>query len=244
MLPFPSNYREAIIYLQQERGFILELIKNKFEDIEGLTGINKQSRLLDYISSKSQSMLIHKGDVSNISICLSTNNKEHIIQFPGKTLLFSVHEEFKIIKHTTNVENNRIVDNETLTVSKDNSVLIDGDIHAYTFLSNNVLVGNLSFPERKDINIFDLSTRKKKYWFPTDSSVARALFTIKAMEELSSIRLLDVAKEYVYHYHPAVAWAAFRVIYRLDYSQREKYKKLILKSGNERTRQLVDEYYK
>ncbi|CAH1530347.1 hypothetical protein THF1D04_280027 [Vibrio owensii] len=30
-----------------------------------------------------------------------------------------------------------------------------------------------------------------------------------AMENLNSSHLLDIAKEYIYHYHPAVVWHAF-----------------------------------
>ncbi|MDH5929535.1 MULTISPECIES: hypothetical protein [Vibrio] len=241
MYLLPTTSHEAMDYLKKKRKSILTLINEKFELIESLNGIDKQAKLLSCISSKSKSILIHKGEVSNISLCLSNNEEKNIIQFPGITILFSVHQTFSIEKHTTNADNNMIVSSEILTISQNTPALIDGSKNAYSFLESSVLVGNLSFPKNSDINVFDSSTGEKKYWFTTDNAVLRALFTMTAMESLDSSHLLDVAKEYIYHYHPAVAWHAFRIIYEFKDKDINKYKSLILKSGNSRTQQLIKE---
>lgn len=120
-------------------------------------------------------------------------------------------------------------------------LFVDGNRNIYEFHEEmKGLVANINYPEIKsEIHVYNKKTSAKDFWFLADKNSARFLFILEALRSIGDEGILDVAREIIYHYHPAVQWEAYRIIHELAPHERDFYKKILLKSEDQKLASLV-----
>ncbi|VVO94560.1 hypothetical protein [Pseudomonas fluorescens] len=206
-----------------------------------------RAALLDIVNPNTNTLTLHCNDFSNISIKTpSTSNSSALYSAPGYSIFFAInHQSFTIQRYSVTEE--WLTKKDSVTVSEGNPVVIDG---RDTLLDCNppgegdqAFIGSINLPDRSaDISVFDRKSLRKIAWFPHDDSAARYLVSLELLEAAQDPDAAKVAEEVIYHYHPAVAWRAFQMIYQKDRHNALHYVPLLRQLQNRRLDYLLDLY--
>lgn len=230
----------AICFIRNNHTEIVNFIKLKLKEISK-NDVNDISKF-KYTSALSKTITICYDDKCNISVNFPKESSfHHVMTYPGTTILFPLINEFSVNYYTIDPDLEKIVKTERKKISAAEPLYIDGVKNTYDFHDEiNCLVANLNYPEiTEDIDVYNKKTFAKDFWFMADKNSARYLFILEALTSIKDKGALNVAREIIYHYHPAVQWEAYRIIYELAPHERDFYKKILLKSQNPKLVSLV-----
>ncbi|MFV3382860.1 MULTISPECIES: hypothetical protein [Pseudomonas] len=126
---------------------------------------------------------------------------------------------------------NRLCNGTTVTVTPHSPVLVDGACTVAALCTGEAsqrLVFSLNLPiPGSDIEVFDRQTLARIAWFPADMQVSRFLLLLDALRRIGDPNLARVARELLYHHHPAVRWQAFEVLMECSPEQCEQYREIL-----------------
>lgn len=231
---------DGIAFIRNNHAAIVDFIKGHLKDISqnDINDLNKFRNM----SVQSKTFTINYDDKCNISITIPVaNGNDYIMTYPGTTILFPVSHDFSVTYHTIAPFSESIAKSEVKRVSAAAPLFVEGNKNIYEFHEETKgLVANINYPEIKsEIHVYNKKTSAKDFWFLADGNSARFLFILEALNSVGDEGILDVAREIIYHYHPAVQWEAYRIIHELAPHERDFYKKILLKSKNPKLASLV-----
>ncbi|MBV4465846.1 hypothetical protein KVG95_21190 [Pseudomonas sp. SWRI79] len=241
---------EQIIAIIKSLNMTMEVEKliDRLHDQKELTDANsRRAAILDIVNPHTHTLTLHCSAFGNISLKAPHASKSSALySVPGYSILFAInHQSFPLQRYRLTEE--QLTINDSVTISEGNPVLIDGrhtlfDCHS-AGNSHQVFIGSINLPDRSaDISVFDRESLRKIAWFPHDDSAAHYLVSLELLEAAQDPGAGKVAAELIYHYHPAVAWRAFQVIYQQDRQTALQRVPLLRQLKNPRLDHLLDQY--
>lgn len=207
----------------------------------------RQAAILDIVNPYTGTLTLHCTDFGNISIkAPHTSTSSEIYSVPGFSILFAINNQpFTIQLYSVTEEQLTIKDR--VTISEGNPVVIDGRHTLFDCdppgKGPQAFIGSVNLPDRSaDISVFDRESLRKIAWFPHDDSAAHYLVSFDLLEAAQDPGVGKVAEELIYHFHPAVAWGAFQVIYKNDRQTALHYIPLLRQLKSPRLDHLLDQY--
>ncbi|SEE48976.1 hypothetical protein SAMN04490188_4084 [Pseudomonas kilonensis] len=189
-------------------------------------------------------LMLHQTNIGNICIKSATfdSRSSALYSVPGQSILFTLDRPFEIQRYTVN--EHRVEKADRVIIDKRNPFVIDGRDtlfdHIQTCRQPAKLTGRINLPDRAaDISVFDRITLRKIAWLPHDESAARYLTSLELLETIQDPNSVKVAEELVYHYHCAVVWKAFQILYRADRHKALTYVPLLKKHKSARLDRLL-----
>ncbi|MFJ4194052.1 hypothetical protein [Pseudomonas sp. NPDC089534] len=206
-----------------------------------------RAEIMKRTNARTGTLTLHVNESGNISLKApdDTPAPDQLYSVPGYSVLFAIKaQSFPIQLYR--LEENRLAREERVIVDADNPLFIDGT--KFLFDSNpsgnghSAFIGSVNLPDRSaDISVFDRASLNKTAWFPHDDSAARYLVSLELLEAAGDPGVFKVAKELIYHYHPAVAWKAFQVIGQTDLCTARRCIPLLRNLQNSRLNHLLDQ---
>jgi hypothetical protein len=192
-------------------------------------------------------LTLHCNKSGNISLKAPDNapTSEQLYSVPGNSVLFAINaESFSIQLYA--LKEDHLTRAELVIVDASNPLFIDGTKVLFdsnpTGNGHPAFIGSINLPDRSaDISVFDRTSLNKIAWFPHDDSAARYLVSLELLEAAQDPGALRVAEELIYHYHPAVAWKAFKVIQQTDLRAALQHVPLLRNLQNSRLNLLLDQ---
>lgn len=165
---------------------------------------------------------------------------------PGNSILFAINAQSYRVQ-LYEVADDYLILGPQVTVDADNPLLIDGTKVLFdsnpTGNGHPAFIGSLNFPDKSaDIRVFERRSLRKCAWFPHDKSAAHYLVSLELLEAVQDPDSSKVAEELIYHYHPAVAWKAFQLIYGADPCNARRYVPQLRKLQNTHLNRLLDQH--
>lgn len=239
---------EHILSIIQRADMILEVEKliDRLPNQENFNDANaRRAAILDIVNPHTNTLTLHCTDFANISIkAPQPATSSELYSVPGYSILFATHHPFTLQLYR--VTDEQLTIDDRVTVREGHPVLIDG---RHTLFDCNpsgqgqAFIGSINVPDRStDISVFDRESLRKVAWFPHDDSAARYLVSLELLGAAQDPGAAKVAEELIYHYHPAVAWRAFQVIYQQDQPTALQYVPLLRQLQNSRLDHLLDQY--
>lgn len=229
---------------------------NMSVEIKKLTEqLPKQSAIMDstyradilrLTNTHTGTLTLHYNNSGNISLKVPDNApaSEHLYSVPGNSVLFAINaESFSIQLYE--LEDEHLTPAQRVTVDASNPLFIDGTKVLFdsnpTGNGHPAFIGSINLPDRSaDISVFDRATLNKIAWFPHDDSAARYLVSLELLEAAQDPGSRKVAEELIYHYHPAVAWKSFQMLYQTDPQVALSYVPMLKNLQNSRLNLLLD----
>ncbi|MBB1585098.1 hypothetical protein [Serratia sp. OS31] len=233
----PMNSYQAIDLLVNQHDFFLTFLSKKIIELRG-----NLNNIIASVEVNSESVVVEIGENSNVTISLRKDNRsDYVMSYPGKTLVFLINKEFQVVIYKYDAVLEKYVVRDAVVVKKNKPILIDGECEAYHVISvEDTLIGNVNFPlPSGEVNVFNKVSGKVKFWFLSDNGAARFLFVLQALNSIGDENLTRVAKETIYHYHPAVQWESFKIIKSLPNQSVDKYKEILLSFKNKKIIELL-----
>lgn len=189
-------------------------------------------------------VILHRTSIGNISIRSAPFNSgsSSLYSVPGQSILFALDQPFEIQQYT--LDEQCIRKTERIIIDKRNPLVIDGRHMLFDYLQTGSktakLTGRIDLPNRAvDIGVYDRVTLRKTAWLPHDKSAACYLTSLDLLETIQDPDGGKVAEELIYHYHPAVVWKAFQILYQTEPQKALTYVPLLKKHKNERLDSLL-----
>ncbi|MBC3361941.1 hypothetical protein [Pseudomonas sp. SWRI154] len=181
----------------------------------------RRATIMNIANAHTGTLVLHQTSIGNISIKSATfdASSSPLYSVPGQSILFALDRPFEIQRYTLN--EHRIEKADRVIIDKKNPLIIDGRHTLFDYIQTcpkpAKLTGRINLPNRAaDINVFDRITLRKIAWLPHDESAARYLTSLELLETIQDPEAVKVAEELIYHYHPAVVWKAFQILYEAD----------------------------
>ncbi|WP_433786536.1 hypothetical protein [Pseudomonas frederiksbergensis] len=210
--------------------------------------IARRAGIMNITNPHTGNITLHCTDIGNISIKVPhvQSVPSPLYSVPGQSILFAINKQSFIV-HRYTVENDRLTVKDAVIVDESNPLPIDGAQTLYdcdpTGQGHNAFIGSINLPDRSaDISVFDRTSLRKIAWFPHDDSAARYLVSLELLEAAEDPGAGKVAEELIYHYHPAIAWKAFQVLYQADQEAALNYIPLLRNLQNRRLDHLLDQF--
>ena len=208
------------------------------------TAQSRRAAIMNMTNPHTGTITLHCTSVGNISIkALASNTaSSQLYSVPGQSILFALDLPFEIQQYTLNTH--QLEKTDTSIVDPCNPLIIDGNRTLFDYSQRGekqpALIGRINFPDRSaDISVFDPASLRKTAWLPHDNSAARYLVSLELLETIEDPGVVRVAGELIYHYHPAVAWKAFQMLYRADPQNALSYVPLLKKREDARLDNLL-----
>ncbi len=207
----------------------------------------RRATILDIVNPHTNNLTIYCTDYGNISIkAPHTSKSSELYSVPGYSILFAINNQSFTIQ-LYSISEEKLTLKDSVIISEGDPLVIDG---RYTLFDCNpsgeghqAFIGSINLPDRSaDISVFDRESLCKIAWFPHDDSAARYLVSLELLEAAQDPGVGKVAEELIYHYHPAVAWRAFQVIYQKDRQIALDYVPLLRQLKNDHLNHLLDNY--
>ena len=221
-----------------------QLISQLMAEPAFATAQSRRATIMNITNTHTRTLVLHKTNKVNISIKLSKFDPTPapLYSVPGQSILFALDQPFEIQRYT--VKEGRIEKADIATIDQKNPLIIDGHHTLFDYIQTRrepaKLTGRINFPNRAmDISVFDRVSLRKIAWLPHDESAARYLVSLELLETIQDPEMHKVAGELIYHYHPAVAWKAFQILYRTDRLNALNYVQLLKKHQNARLDDLL-----
>lgn len=223
-------------------------ISNTVHDQVKLTDTTlHRAAILDVVNPRTNTLTLHYTDFGNISIkTLHTAKSAELYSVPGYSILFAIHNQSFTVQ-LYSITEEQLTIRDRVTISENNPLVIDGRHTLFDFIpsdsGNQTFIGSINLPDRTvDIRVFNRDSLRKIAWFPHDDSAAHYLVSLELLESIQDPGACKVAEELIYHYHPAVAWRAFQVIYQEDPRAASNYVPLLRQLKNRHLDNLLDQY--
>ncbi len=206
-----------------------------------------QAAILDVVNLHTNTLTLHYTDFGNISIKTPhTAKSAELYSVPGHSILFAINNQSFTVQ-LYRITEEQLTIKERVTISENNPLVIDGRHTLFEYIpsdsGNPAFIGSINLPDlTADICVFNRDSLRKIAWFPHDDSAARYLVSLELLESIQDPGACKVAEELIYHYHPAVAWRAFQVIYQKDPLAAPNYVPLLRQLKNSHMDHLLDQY--
>lgn len=181
----------------------------------------RRATIMNITNVHTGTLILHQTSTGNISIKSGTfdSSSSPLYSVPGQSILFALDRPFEIQRYT--IHEHRIEKTDRVIIDMRNPLIIDGRHTLFDYIQTHrkpaKLTGRINLPNRAaDISVFDRITLRKIAWLPHDESAARYLTSLELLETIQDPGSVKVAEELVYHYHPAVVWKAFQILYQAD----------------------------
>lgn len=225
-------------------------IKKLFDSLnvleEGADENSHRASILNIVNQQTNTLILHSTEIANVSVRVpGAVEADALYTVPGYSILFAINNEpFTIQSYGVEVE--RLTVKDKITVVEGCPVMIDGRDTLFDYCTagadSKAFIGSINLPDRSvDIDVFDRQSLNKIAWFPHDDSAARYLVSLELLEAAQDPQIDKVAKELIYHTHPAVAWRAFQIIYQDDPKVALGYVALLRQLKNRRLDCLLDQ---
>ncbi|TWC21059.1 MULTISPECIES: hypothetical protein [unclassified Pseudomonas] len=205
---------------------------------------SRRATIMNISNPHTGTLLLHCTSIGNISIRTHTPDSalSPFYSVPGQSILFALDQPFEVQLYTRHEQQLEQLDR--VIVDQENPLIIDGSRtlfdYAPTELEAARITGRINLLDRSaDISVFDRVSLQKIAWLPHDESAARFLVSLELLETLGDPGGSKVAEELIYHYHPAVAWKAFQLLYQADPHKALNYVPLLRKLKNPRLDNLL-----
>ncbi|MBT2295985.1 hypothetical protein J7E61_23940 [Pseudomonas fluorescens] len=182
---------------------------------------SRRAAIMNITNLHTGTITLHSTSIGNISIKALTAEtaSSPLYSVPGQSVVFAVDRPFKVQRYTLSAH--QLEKSDVVIIDKNNPLIIDGGRTVFDYLplgpEPGGLTGRINWPDRSaDISVFHRVSLRKVAWLPHDESAARYLVSLELLETIQDPERTRVAEELVYHYHPAVAWKAFQVLYQAD----------------------------
>lgn len=205
---------------------------------------SRRAAIMNISNPHTGTLLLHCTSIGNISIRTPTPNTalSPLYSVPGQSILFALDQPFEVqlyVRHDQQLE-----PLDSVIIDQQNPLIIDGNrtLFDYAATEREVarLTGRINLLDRSsDISVFDRLSLRKIAWLPHDESAARFLVSLELLETLRDPGGAKVAEELLYHYHPAVAWKAFQLLYQADPHKALNYVPLLKKLKSPRLDSLL-----
>ncbi|WP_225923584.1 MULTISPECIES: hypothetical protein [Pseudomonas] len=223
---------------------VKQLISHLSVQSEFATAQSRRAAIMSFTNLHTATLILHCTSIGNISIKTLTLDapRSPLYSVPGQSILFALDRPFEILRYTLDGQHLRKADK--VVIDKANPVIIDGRDTLFDYCQGHRehggLAGRINLPDRSaDISVFDRVSLRKIAWLPQDESAARYLVSLELLETIQDPNGPKVAEELIYHYHPAVAWKAFQMLYRTDRQKAMSYVPLLKKHRNTRLDNLL-----
>jgi hypothetical protein len=227
---------------------VKDLISNLNAQPEFTTTVSRRAAIMNITNPHTGTITLHYTDIGNISIKTpqSRSAPSPLYSVPGQCVLFAIKNQ-SFMTHRYTIEDNRLIMNDTIIVDENNPLAIDGTQTLFDCApitqGHPAFIGSINLPDRSaDISVFDRTSLRKIAWFPHDDSAARYLVSLELLEAAQDPGGEKVAEELIYHYHPAVAWKAFQVLYQANRQAALHYIPLLRNLQNRRLDHLLDQF--
>ena len=211
------------------------------------TARSRRAAIMNITNLHTATITLHCTNIGNISIkpLASVDVSSQLYSIPGQSILFAVDRPFDVQRYT--LKGPRLEKADTVRIDKNNPLVIDGSRTLFDYCrpaqTNTGLMGRINLPDRSaDIGVFDRASLRKIAWLPHDDSASRYLVSLELLETVQDPERSRVAGELVYHYHPAVAWKAFQVLYRAKPQDALNYIALLKKHRDSRLDNLLQPF--
>ncbi|MFQ6557469.1 hypothetical protein Q7F05_16105 [Pseudomonas sp. Lb2C1-1] len=208
------------------------------------TAQSRRAAIMNMTNSHTGTITLYCTGVANISIKTPAFNtaSSQLYSVPGQSILFALDQPFEIQLYTLNTH--QLEKTDISIIDNCNPLIIDGNRTLFDYSQKGekqpALIGRINFPDRSaDISVFDPVSLRKTAWLPHDNSAARYLVSLELLETIQDPGGVRVARELIYHYHPAVAWKAFQMLYRADPQNALNYAPLLKKLESARLDNLL-----
>jgi hypothetical protein len=205
---------------------------------------SRRATIMNISNPHTGTLLLHCTSIGNISISTAAPNNtlSPLYSVPGQSILFALDQPFEVQRYARHEHQLEKVD--SVIVDPENPLIIDGSRTLFDYApaerEATRLTGRINLLDRSaDISVFDRVSLQKIAWLPHDESAARFLVSLELLETLRDPGGSKVAEELVYHYHPAVAWKAFQMLYQVDPHKALNYVPLLRKLKNPRLDNLL-----
>ncbi|MCQ6259735.1 hypothetical protein [Pseudomonas sp. Q11] len=185
------------------------------------TAQSRRAAIMNITNLHTGTITLHRTSIGNISIKALTTETDSspLYSVPGQSIVFAVDRPFKVQRYT--LSTHQLEKSDVVIIDKKNPLIIDGSRTVFDYLplgpESGGLMGRINWPDRgTDISVFHRVSLRKVAWLPHDESAARYLVSLELLETIQDPERTRVAEELVYHYHPAVVWKAFQVLYQAD----------------------------
>ncbi|WP_257225584.1 hypothetical protein [Pseudomonas sp. ICMP22404] len=205
---------------------------------------SRRATLMNISNPHTGTLLLHCTDIGNISIRTPTPNSalSPLYSVPGQSILFALEQPFDVQLYARHEHQLQRLD--SVIVDQKTPLILDGSRTVFDYAPTErkaaQLTGRINLLDRSsDISVFDRLSLQKIAWLPHDESAARFLVSLELLETLRDPGGAKVAEELLYHYHPAVAWKAFQLLYQADPHKALNYVPLLKKLKNPRLDNLL-----
>ncbi|SMQ22422.1 hypothetical protein SAMN04488483_0328 [Pseudomonas helmanticensis] len=206
-----------------------------------------RAAIMSLTNTHTGTLTLHCNEHGNISLKVpdTAPPSAQLYSVPGNSVLFAINSESFPIQ-LYELDDEHLVLAERVMVDAANPLFIDGTKVLFdsnpTGDGHPAFIGSVNLPVRSaDISVFDRETLSKVAWFPHDDSAARYMVSLELLEATADPDAIKVAKELIYHYHPAVAWKAFQLIRNTDQRTASEYVPLLKNLQNRRLDFLLEQ---
>ncbi|UZE21909.1 hypothetical protein LOY67_17840 [Pseudomonas sp. B21-056] len=241
---FPPEYIAEEIKTLDMTAQVNQLISQLSNQPTFAEAQSRRATIMSMSNPHTGTLLLHCTNIGNISISTATlhNVLSPLYSVPGQSILFALDQPFEIQRYICHEDQLEKLD--MVTVDAKNPLIIDGSRTLFDYAraerQSATLTGRINLLDRSaDISVFDRVSLRKIAWLPHDESAARFLVSLELLDTLRDPKGPKVAEELVYHYHPAVAWKAFQMLYRADPHTALNYVPLLKKLKNPRLDNLL-----
>ncbi|MFW9266736.1 hypothetical protein ACLK1G_06000 [Pseudomonas sp. NR3] len=204
----------------------------------------RRATIMNATNPHTGTVILHQTSIGNISVKSPTfdSTSSPLYSVPGHSILFALDRPFQVQRYT--LMEQRIEKADRVVIDERNPLIIDGRHTLFDYIQTAPkparLTGRINLPNRAaDISVFDRVTLKKIAWLPHDESASRYLVSLELLDTIQDLDGVKVAEELVYHYHPAVVWKAFQILYRADRPKALAYAPLLKKHKSARLDSLL-----
>ncbi|MCJ8205028.1 hypothetical protein [Pseudomonas sp. RGM2987] len=205
---------------------------------------SRRAAIMNMTNPGTGTITLHCTSIGNISIkapALSGSSSQ-LYSVPGQSVLFAIDQPFEVQLYA--VGPNQLEKTDICSIDQNNPLVIDGSRTLFDYCQSDAgLIGRINLPDRMtDIGVFDRVSLRKVAWLPHDDGAARHLVSLQLLEAVQDPERARVAGELIYHYHPAVAWKAFQVLYLAYPQMAVSYVALLKKHRNARLDSLLQPF--
>lgn len=208
------------------------------------TARSRRAAIMNMTNPHTGTLILHSTHVGNISIKAPrlSGTASRLYSVPGQSILFAIDQPFEVQLYTINAH--QLEKTDICLIDQNNPLVVDGRQILFDYRQpDGGLVGRINLPDRAaDIGVFDRVSLRKIAWLPHDESTARHLVSLELLETVQDPERARVAGELIYHYHPAVAWKAFQMLYRVDPQTAVSHVALLKKHRNARLDSLLQPF--
>ncbi|MBO1538397.1 hypothetical protein [Pseudomonas sp. OA65] len=222
-----------------------QLISQLTAEPDFTRGQFRRAKIMSVTNPHTGTVILHQTSIGNISVKSPTfdSASSALYSVPGQSILFALDQPFEIQRYTLSEQ--CIEKADRVIVDKKNPLVIDGRHTLFDYVQTSpqpaTLTGRVNLPNRADdISVFDRITLRKIAWLPHDESASRYLVSLELLETIQDPDGVKVAEDLIYHYHPAVVWKAFQILYKADRQKALMHIPLLKKHKSARLDSLLD----